>query len=99
MEILVRPLRQSPPGHQPVLRFVQHHPNLTAVDLDLQMAQEAASLRASHGFKPPDALVVGTGLACQVGYLVTNDTEWGRKLERIRGRVEVVTLARYLPFG
>lgn len=98
MEILVRPFRQRPPGHPTVMAFVTHHPNLHAVPLDLQMAQEAASLRATHNLRPPDALVVATGIAAQVGYLVTNDGDWERRLHPIRSRIKVVTLSTFLPF-
>lgn len=98
MEILVRPLRASPAGHHTVLSFVRHHPNLEAVPLDLQMAQEAASLRAAHRLSPPDALIIGTGLACQVGHLVTNDRDWSAKLRPIRDRIKVLTIGDFLPF-
>jgi predicted nucleic acid-binding protein len=98
MEILVRPLRQSPPGHHTVLAFLRSHANLEAVPVDLQVAQEAASLRATHRFAPPDALIVGTGIAAQVGHLVTNDGEWKRKLSPITGRFKVVQAADHLPF-
>lgn len=98
MELLVRPLRASPPGRHTVLSFVQHHANLQPVPLDLQIVQEAASLRAEHRFTPPDALIIGTGLACQVGHLITNDGDWGRKLSSIQGRIKVVTIGNFLPF-
>ena len=96
MEILVRPLRSDPPGHATVLSFVRHHPNLDAVPMDLQMAQEAASLRASHRLRPPDALVVGTAIACQVGLVVTNDQAWSTKLAPLGDRVGIVTLSSFL---
>jgi len=98
MEILVRPLRATPPGHHTVLAFLDHHPNLEAVPLDLQMAQDAAFLRAAYRFSPPDALIIGTGLACQVAHLVTNDLDWERKLGAVEGRIAVCTLSRHLPF-
>ena len=98
MEILVRPLRATPPGHHTVLAFLDHHPNLEAVSLDLQMAQDAAFLRAAYRFSPPDALIIGTGLACQVAHLVTNDLDWERKLAAVEGRISVCTLSRHLPF-
>ena len=98
MEILVRPLRASPPGHHTVLSFLRHHANLQAVPLDLQMAQEAASLRAEHRLTPPDALIIGTGIACQVGHLITNDADWGRKLASIQARIAAVTIGTFLPF-
>lgn len=98
MEILVRPLRQSPPGHHTVLAFLRSHPNLAAVSVDLQIAQEAATLRATHRFAPPDALIVGTGIAAQVGHLVTNDSTWKTKLSVIADRIKVVRTADHLPF-
>jgi predicted nucleic acid-binding protein len=98
MELLVRPLRVSPAGQHTVLTFLRHHPNLTAVSLDLEMAQSAAMLRALHRFKPPDALVIGTGLACRVGHLVTNDFEWAKRLDSSAGGIRVCTLADHLPF-
>lgn len=98
MELLVRPLRAAPGAHRTILDFLRHHPNLDAVPLDLQMAQEAASLRATHGFDPPDALIIGTGIACQVGHLVTNDHLWAPKLQPIRDRVRVCQLDQHVPF-
>jgi predicted nucleic acid-binding protein len=98
MELLVRPLRAAPGAHRTILDFLRHHPNLDAAPLDLQMAQEAASLRAMHGFGPPDSLIIGTGIACQVGHLVTNDHRWAPKLQPIRDRVRVCQLDQHLPF-
>lgn len=98
MEILVPPLRRSPPGHHTVLAFLRSHPNLEAVPVDLQVAQEAAALRATHRLAPPDALIVGTGIATQVGHLVTNDGDWKRRLSAISARIEVVQTADHLPF-
>ena len=98
MEILVRPLRATPSGHHTVLAFLDHHRNLEAVPLDLQMAHDAAFLCAAYRFSPPDALIIGTGLACQVAHLVTNDLDWERKLAAIEGRIAVCTLSRHLPF-
>ena len=97
MELLVRPLRASPPGHHTLLAFLRNHPNLEALPVDLQVAQDAAFLRAAHRLSPPDALVVGTGLAAQVGHLVTNDRKWSTKLDAIGDRVRVVLLSDHVP--
>lgn len=97
MEILVRPLRASPPGHHTVLAFLRSHPNLECVPVDLQIAQEAAHLRASKRFSPPDALIVGTGFATQVAALVTNDHAWSRKLGEMASRITVVQTSEHLP--
>ena len=98
MELLVRPLRASPPGHHTLLAFLRNHPNLEMVAVDLQVAQDAAFLRAAQRFSPPDAIVVGTGLAAQVGHLVTNDHKWSTKLAGMSDRIQVVTLSDHLPF-
>jgi hypothetical protein len=44
-------------------------------------------LRAAQRFSPPDALIVATGLATQVGHLVTNDRAWARKLASLGARI------------
>jgi hypothetical protein len=61
------------------------------------VAQEAAHLRAAKRFAPPDALIVGTGLAAQVGVLVTNDRSWQRRLGEMLDRVRVVLTSEHLP--
>ncbi len=98
MELLVRPMRATPPGHHTVLAFIRNQANLAAVEVDLQVAQDAAFLRAAHRFAPPDALVVGTALAAQVGHLVTNDRAWETRLAPMTGRIRVCILAKHLPF-
>ena len=98
MEILVRPLRGTPAGHHTVLAFLKAHPNLTCIPVDLQIAQEAARLRAENRFSPPDALVVGSGMAAQVHHLVTNDFAWTTKLKTAASRIKVVRLESHLPF-
>lgn len=96
MEVLVRPLRRAPVGHHTVLAFIKHQAHMEAVPLDLQMAQEAASLRASHRLSAPDALIVGTGIAAQVGHLITNDHRWSAKLAPIRDRIGVITIDDFM---
>jgi predicted nucleic acid-binding protein len=98
MEILIRPMRSTPPGHHTVLAFLRTHPNLSCVPIDLQVAQEAAHLRADKKLAPPDALIVGTGLAAQVRHLVTNDRDWSRRLAPMSARIAVVVTSSHLPF-
>jgi predicted nucleic acid-binding protein len=98
MELLVRPFRASPPGHHTVLAFLRSYPNLDTVPIDLQIAQDAAFLRADKRFSPPDALVVATGLATQVRHLVTNDHDWSTKLASMSTRIDVIRTSSYLPF-
>lgn len=98
MEILVRPMRSVPSGHHTVLGFLRAHPNLACLPVDLQVAQDAAHLRADKRFAPPDALIVATGLAAQVRHLVTNDDHWSTKLATMSARISVVRTSSHLPF-
>ena len=45
-------------------------------------ARAAAELRARHGLKLPDAIIVATALAAGCDVIVGNDKEW-RKLQEI----------------
>ena len=98
MELLVRPMRTVPAGHHTVLGFLRTFPNLECVPVELQVAQEAAHLRAARRFSTPDALIVGTGLAAQVRHLVTNDRNWAPKLASMAERIGVVIVSDHLPF-
>ena len=80
-----------------MLAFLRNYPNLETVSVDLQVVQDAAFLRASKRFSPPDALIIGTGLATQVGHLVTNDQAWVARLAELSGRIQVVMLSAHLP--
>jgi predicted nucleic acid-binding protein len=96
MELLVRPLRVSPPAAAHVHAFLSHTPNLTLLPIDLHVAQEAASLRATHNFKTPDAFVIATGIVSQVHHLVTNDKLWRARLAPIKSRVAITLLRDYI---
>ena len=99
MEVLVRPLRVGPgTAYRHVVDFLTRFPNLHAAVIDLVVAQEAASLRATHRLAAADALIVATGVTSQVGYLVTNDRAWLPKLQPLAGRLAVCYLATHLPF-
>ena len=97
MEILVRPMRSVPPGHHTVLAFLRTFPNLECIPVDLQIAQDAAHLRADRRLTPPDALIVGTALAAQVRHVVTNDRAWSSKLAPMSERLSVVLASAHVP--
>lgn len=95
MEVLVRPLRSAPSGAAHLHGFLTRWPNLTLLATDIHVAQEAAAVRATHGFRAQDALVIGTGIVGQVAHLVTNDDEWRKKLAPIKDRIQVTMLRDY----
>lgn len=39
---------------------------------------KAAALRAAHGFRTPDAIIIATALLGRATLLVTNDKKWKR---------------------
>jgi len=95
MEVLVRPLRAAPSGAAHVHGFLTRWPNLSLLATDIHVAQEAASLRAMHGFRTPDALVIATGVVAQVAHLITNDDQWRKRLAPIKERIQVTMLRDY----
>ena len=99
MELLVRPLRLgATEPYRHVLDFLTRFPGLRCIEIDLPIAQEAASLHATHRLATADALVAATGIVAQVGHLVTNDDAWSQRLRPIAPRVRVCYLASHLPF-
>lgn len=98
MEILVRPLRVGArPVYEQIIDFLSNFPNLRMLDINFSVAQEAATLRAVHNFRPPDALIIATGIVEGASHLVTNDDEWRRKLGAISPqRIEVCYLEDFL---
>jgi predicted nucleic acid-binding protein len=97
MEVLIRPLRvgASEP-YQHLIEFLNRFPNLRPMPVDLVVAQEAASLRATFRLSSTDALIVATGIVAQVHHLVTNDADWVRKLQPISSRIRVCHLSHHI---
>lgn len=94
LEVLVRPLRRSQTAYHHVHDFLTKFPNLRLQPIDMAVAQEAASVRATQGLKTPDALVVASGLVAQVERVVTNDERWKSIKDT---RLKVVYLADHHP--
>jgi predicted nucleic acid-binding protein len=96
MEILVRPLRLASGVDRPIVDFLKSFPHVRVAPIDLDIALEAAAIRATHGFSPPDALIVGTGIELGSKYLVTNDETWLRRLAPVTSGIQVCYVSRYL---
>ncbi len=100
MEVLVQPLRQEAnEACQLIMDFLSNFPNIQPIPIDLDIAQKAASLRARHGFRSPDALIIATGILARVSHLVTNDGNWQKKLRPISNRANVCYLGDYLQYS
>ena len=79
-ELLVRPFRAGPAEHAFMHAFLMSFPNLTVLPVDLPVAMQAATLRASTNARLPDALVMASGLMAGCEAIVTNDEAWTRRV-------------------
>jgi predicted nucleic acid-binding protein len=89
LELLVRPLqlrRQDVADHYELL--LDQFPNLELVPASRAVLIEAASLRARHRLRTPDAIILATGMLHGATAAVTNDAAW-----RTVGGIETVLLA------
>jgi predicted nucleic acid-binding protein len=53
---------------------LMNYPNLKIIDVSVGIADVAATLRAEHNIKTPDAIILATALHFNVDSFVTNDT-------------------------
>jgi len=89
LEVLVKPLETQATALADDFRAaVSASPNLRVVDVDRQIAERAAAIRAAHGYRTPDALHLATADVVGADVFVSNDA---RLLSF--GAVQVVTMA------
>jgi len=98
MELRVKPRQNEAQGYQDLLDFLTNSPHLSAVNVDLPVARDAAMFRAVFNLATPDALIVATARTQQAGYLGTNDARWKSRLKAIQSRAKVCYLADHLPW-
>ena len=79
IELTTHPARQ---GKAQLVRkyrdYLTNSENISLFPLDLNIADQAVELRAQHQFKTPDAIQLGTAVACGADYIITNDRGWQR---------------------
>jgi predicted nucleic acid-binding protein len=56
--------------------FLTQFPNLTVLPMDMLVAAQAATLRATTGLPLPDAVVIASGVLSGCDAIVTNDGRW-----------------------
>ena len=88
LELLVAPLKK---GLQDVADEIEmtlmHFPHLQLAPVTRGVLVRAAEIRARHGLRTPDAIMVSTAIEAGATIAITNDSAW-RKIEEI----EVVLL-------
>lgn len=95
-ELLVRPMRVGPAQHAYMHAFLTSFPNLTVLPVDLTVAIQAATVRASTNLRLPDALIVASGLLAGCQAIVSNDDAWRRRMAPLFPQFRWVYLADYL---
>ena len=75
-EVLVGPFKMK--NESLALRYSSVLESWQRVDLDLEIAESAARLRASLGLKLPDAIQVASALKINAAALVTHDRDFSR---------------------
>ena len=77
IELTTYPARQ---GEQQLVRkyrdYLTNSENISLFPLDMIIADQAVRLRAQYRFKTPDAIQLGTAIACGADYIITNDRSW-----------------------
>ena len=90
MELTTLPARL---GNQQLVRkyrdYLSHSENVALFPLDMNIADYAVNLRSRYGFKTPDAIQLGTALACGADYVITNHLAW-RRLEETGVKIVLV---------
>jgi predicted nucleic acid-binding protein len=78
-ELLVRPLKLDLPDVADEYELLlSSFPHLLLTPVTRPVLLKAAALRATHGFRTPDAIIIATALLGRATLLVTNDKRWKR---------------------
>ena len=94
-ELLVKPLQSGTKKEVEELeKALLDFPGLTWVAPDYAIARESARLRAAHGLRLPDAIILATAIASGAKVFVTNDHGF-RKI-RSKEKIEIAVLEEYL---
>jgi predicted nucleic acid-binding protein len=80
-ELFIRPLRTDDAEFRFMHEFLLGFPNLTGLPLDMVVAVQTATLRATMNLRIVDAGVIATGMLAGCEAIVTNDERWKRRGE------------------
>lgn len=79
IELTTQPARK---GNRQLVRkyrdYLSNSQNMSLFPLDMDIADHVVELRATYNFKTPDAIQIGTAVACGADFIITNDKSWQR---------------------
>lgn len=83
LELLVAPLKKGARDAADEIELtLLHFPNLQLVPITRAVLVRAAGIRAQHGMRTPDAIMLATAIESGATLAVTNDAAW-RKVDGI----------------
>ena len=79
IELTTHPARQ---GKNQLVRkyrdYLSNSENISLFPLDMDIADHVVEMRSKYHFETPDAIQLGTAVACGADYIITNDKSWQR---------------------
>ncbi len=63
--------------------YFSNSENISLFPLDMHVADQVVQVRGKYGLRTPDAIQLGTAIACGADYIVTNDSAW-KKINEVR---------------
>jgi predicted nucleic acid-binding protein len=94
-ELLIRPIRAGGADLTFMHTFLRAFPNLTALPVDLDVALEAANIRAVTRLPMVDAMLVASALLSATEVIVTNDRDWYTRVQGAFPRFRWIYLAGF----
>ena len=85
-EMLVRPIRSASDDLRLMHQFLRQIPHLHILDVDFEIAHQAANIRALTRLTLPDALLIETAIMSGCEAIITNDERWARRLRPLFGQ-------------
>lgn len=79
-ELLVRPLQSAGPELVLMHTFLRRLPNLHVIDVDFEIAHQAANIRALTRLPLADSLIIATAIMAGCQVITTNDRRWSQRL-------------------
>lgn len=63
--------------------YLTNSDNISLFPLNIDIADHVVEMRAKYNFKTPNAIQLGTAVACGADYIITNDQTW-QKFEEVK---------------
>ena len=95
-ELLVGAIAKGPDAGFTTQSHIRNFPNLVVAPLTLDLATDAADLRAKTGLPLPDAIVIATAMAMSCDVLIHGDRDW-RRVHTYRPGFPMVYLGDHCP--